>query len=137
MTPTIISDFIANPQRVLQRIRDGLYPKPLRPTMPTRNFGPRQSLTELRPRHLEWVEEIGIRPDYDRSEMYDYMMFHYDRMFGPLRRPRSKAVPSDTWRKGMMVSRLLSLIELRREEVAANVLPGGLTQFKSRGSTAT
>lgn len=124
MTPSIITDFIADPKRTLQGIADGRYPRPGRPAWPA--FSKRRSLTELRPRHLEWVEEIGIRPDYDRDEMRDYMMMNYDAMFGPLRRPKSQAVPSDTFRKGMMVARLLSLIELRREEIAANVLPGNL-----------
>jgi hypothetical protein len=72
------------------------------------------------------VEETGIRPTYDRSEMHDWFSVNYDRLFGPLRRPKSKAVQSDAWRKGMMVARLLSFIELRSLETAANVLPGGL-----------
>lgn len=125
MAPQIITDYIADPQLVLQRIRDGFYPKPPRPTMPPFDRV-RRDFMQLMPRHLEWVEEIGIRPDFDRQEMYDWFMANYDRLFGPLRRPKAKAVPSDVLRQGIIVSRLLSLIELRREEIAANVLPGCL-----------
>ena len=55
----------------------------------THNLAPQQ--LELAQR-LVWVEEIGVSEHYDRSEMHDYMMEHYDRLFGPLRRPKSKAV---------------------------------------------
>ena len=36
-------------------------------------------------------------------------------------------MPSDRFRKQLMIHRLLDLIQLRRKEIAANVLPGGLT----------
>jgi hypothetical protein len=95
------------------------------PTMPSSNFEKRDSLMELRPRHLCWVEEIGIREHYDRSVMQNYMEANYNRMFGPLR-PKARATPMDAFYKKLMIFRLLDLIELRREEIAANVLPGGL-----------
>ena len=47
------------------------------------------------------------------------MMEHYDRLFGPLRRPKSEAVPSDFLRKSWMISELLDLAETRRDEYAA------------------
>jgi hypothetical protein len=78
----------------------------------------RESLMQLRPRHLIWVEEIGISETYDRGEMHDYMMENYDRLFGPLRRPKSREVPSDQFRKSVMISTLLDLAESRREEYA-------------------
>ena len=126
MTPQIITDFITDPDRTLQKVKDGFYPRPPRPTMPARNFGPRRDFMELRSRHLDQVEKIGIRPTFDRAQKHEYFMANYDRLFGPLRRPKSAEVPSNTFRKGLMISQLLSLIELRREEIAANVLPGGL-----------
>jgi hypothetical protein len=96
------------------------------PIMPSFNFGKRDSLMELRPRHLTQVEEIGVREHYVRSAMQDYMEANYDRLFGPLRRPKSRETPIDAFRKRLMIFRLLDLIELRREEIAANVLPGRL-----------
>jgi hypothetical protein len=96
-----------------------------RPVMPAFR-GERKTFTQLRDRHLDWVETLGIRDNYNRSDMYDHMMAHYDSMFGPLRRPKSTAVPSDSLRKDFMIAEILNLIELRREEIAANVLPGCL-----------
>jgi hypothetical protein len=72
----------------------------------------------LRPRHLLWVEELGVRDHYDRAGMHDHMCEHYDALFGPLRRPKSKEVPSDRFRKSWMIGNLLDLVEARRAEIA-------------------
>jgi len=77
----------------------------------------RRSLMHLRPKHLLWVEELGIRKHYDRSDMHEYMCEHYDALFGPLRRPKRKEVPSDRFRKSWMISTLLDLVEARRAEI--------------------
>jgi hypothetical protein len=81
---------------------------------------------QLRDRHLEWINELGHREKYDRSDMHGYMMAHYDSMFGPLRRPRRNGVPSDELRKAIMVSSLLDLVDTRREEIRCNVWPNEL-----------
>jgi len=78
----------------------------------------RRSLMHLRPRHLVWVEELGIREHYNRSAMHEYMCKHYDALFGPLRRPKRKEVPSDRFRRSWMISNLLDLVEARRAEYA-------------------
>jgi hypothetical protein len=90
-----------------------------RPTMPTFNWGPRKALTELRPRHLHMVEEYGFRRDYDREALGEYFLANWYRLFGALRRSKALEVPSDQFRKELMVSRLLDLIEMRRAEYAA------------------
>jgi hypothetical protein len=84
--------------------------------MPAFNFGPRESLSELRPRHLTLVEEYGFRREYDRDAVREYFMTDWYRLFGALRKSKALEVPSDQLRKEVMVSRLLSLIELRRQE---------------------
>jgi hypothetical protein len=96
--------------------------------MPTYNFGPRREFTELRPRHLTMIEELGVRDHYDRKETHAWLMDNYYRLFGPLRRSKTKELPSDQWRKDSMIHRLLNLIELRREEIAANVWPNRLPE---------
>jgi hypothetical protein len=78
----------------------------------------RRSLMHLRPRHLLWVEELGIREKYDRSDMHGYMVEHYNALFGPLRRPKANEVPSDELRKSWMVSSLLDLVDDRRADYA-------------------
>jgi hypothetical protein len=78
----------------------------------------RESLMQLRPRHLVWVEELGIREHYDRAGMHEYMCAHYDALFGPLRRPKSEEVPSDRFRKSWMIGNLLDLVEARRAVIA-------------------
>jgi hypothetical protein len=78
----------------------------------------RRSLMHLRPRHLLWVEELGIRGNYDRTAMQEYFCANYNSFFGPLRRPKAKEVPSDGLRKFIMVSGLLDLVDGRRAEYA-------------------
>jgi hypothetical protein len=89
------------------------------PKMPPFNFGQRTSLTELRPRHLLMVEEYGHQLEYDRNALREYFTVNWYRLFGPLRKSKAREVPSDQLRKELMVSRLLDLIEMRRDEYAA------------------
>jgi hypothetical protein len=91
--------------------------------MPPFNFLKRNGLMELRAGRFVRVEEFGIRKNYDREETREWLLSNYDRLFGPLRRPKSREVPADVWRKSWMVS---ILVDTRRAEIAANVLPGGL-----------
>jgi hypothetical protein len=111
----------------------------VRPVMPPFNFGPRESLTELRPRHLCMVEEHGCeRHGYDRDALGDYFLANWYRLFGPLRRSKAVEVPSDQFRKEVMVSRLLNLIEMTAEYAAER---SGLIQanaaFRNADSTVT
>jgi hypothetical protein len=98
------------------------------PVMPARRFGPhkRTSLTALRNRHLDMVEEMGCRPEYDRSQLGTWFLENWDSLFGTLRRSKAAAVPSDIFRKEFVISKLLNLIELRRVEIEHNVRPGCL-----------
>jgi hypothetical protein len=101
----------------LQRILNAPKPEREHPEMPpfTRK---RESLMQLRPRHLEKVDRIARRAYYDRADMHEFLLQNYDRLFGILRRPRSKEVPMDAFRKSWMVDRLLDLVEARRDEYA-------------------
>ena len=87
---------------------------------------PRESFMQLRDRHLGWIDDLGHREKYNRPNMHSYMLEHYDSMFGPLRRPKRNAVPSDDLRKSFIVSGLLDLVETRREEIRCNVNPNCL-----------
>ena len=73
MTPQIITDFIADPQRVLNGIRNGLYPKKKRPTMPAFDRV-RRDFMQLMPRHLLQVEERGIEDHCDREVLGEYFL---------------------------------------------------------------
>jgi hypothetical protein len=83
---------------------------------------------QLNNRHLGWIDDLGRREKYNRSNMHDLMLERYDSMFGPLRRPKRNAVPSDELRKGILVSGLLDLIGTRREEIRCNVNPNCLPE---------
>jgi hypothetical protein len=84
---------------------------------PTFNFGPRTELTELRPRHLLMVEEYRfVQHGYDRDALGEFFLANWYPLFGPLRRSKALEVSSDQFRKELMVSRLLDLIEMRRDE---------------------
>jgi hypothetical protein len=86
-------------------------------------------LTELRPRHLHMVEEYGFRREYDRDALGEYFLVNWYRLFGALRRSKALEVPSDQFRKELMVSRLLDLIECG----ARNMLPSEcITNIHSR-----
>jgi hypothetical protein len=79
---------------------------------------PRKHFTQLRDRHLRMVEEHGFGPDYNRDDLHDYFLANWNRLFGTLRRSKALEVNSDRLRKGLMISRLLDLIEMRRAEYA-------------------
>jgi hypothetical protein len=87
------------------------------PTMPPFNNAPRESMMELRPRHLLMVEEHGHQKHgYNRKALGDYFLQNYNRLFGTIRKSKAREVPSDQFRKELIIHRLLDLIELRREE---------------------
>jgi hypothetical protein len=75
----------------------------------------RESLMQLRHRHLEKVDRIAKRSDYDRESYRKFMLENYNRLFGPLRRPKANEVPSDQFRKLWMVGMLLDRVQERRK----------------------
>jgi hypothetical protein len=77
------------------------------------------SLMHLRPRHLSMVEEQGIRAGYDREALAEYFTAHGYRLFGALQKSNALEVPSDALRKSIMIHWLPDLIEMRRDEYAA------------------
>jgi hypothetical protein len=79
---------------------------------------PREHFMQLRDRHIHMVEEHGFGPDYDRRELGNYFLVNWNRLFGTLRKSKALEVPSDQLRKGLMIARLLELIEMRRAEYA-------------------
>jgi hypothetical protein len=84
--------------------------------IPPRN-AKRTSLMALRPRHTEKVERIARRPFLNRTVMHEFLLENYDRLFGPLRWPKAKQVPSDELRKSFMILSLLDLVQARRDEI--------------------
>jgi len=84
--------------------------------IPPRN-AKRTSLMALRHRHLEKVDRIARRANFDRAIMHEFLLENYDRLFGPLRWPKAKNVPSDKLRKSFMILSLLDLVQARRDEI--------------------
>jgi hypothetical protein len=74
----------------------------------------RESLTQLRHRHLEKIDRIARRAHYDRAGYQEYLVEHYDRLFGALRGSKAKEVPSDQFRKWWMIGMLLDRVDARR-----------------------
>ena len=84
--------------------------------IPPRN-AKRASLMALRHSHLEKVDHIARRANFDRAIMHEFLLENYDRLFGPLRWPKAKQVPSDELRKSLMILNLLDLVQARRDEI--------------------
>jgi len=84
--------------------------------IPPRN-AKRTSLMQLRPRHLDKIEVLAKRRHYNPADQHDFMLQNYDRLFGALRRPKAKQVPSDELRKSLMLFGLLDLVQARRDEI--------------------
>jgi hypothetical protein len=76
----------------------------------------RTSLMQLRPRHIEKVDRIARRTNFNRGIMHEFLLENYDRLFGALR-PKAKQVPSDELRKSLMILNLLDLVQARRDEI--------------------
>jgi hypothetical protein len=100
-----------------------------RPKMPPFN-SPRESLMQLRNRHLDVIRDYGCEDTYDRREVEAYFMANYNKLFGPLRRSKAKEIPSDELRKSLLITQLLNLIELRREENALGAWPNELPEYR-------
>jgi hypothetical protein len=100
-----------------------------RPKMPAFHT-PRQSLIQLNNRHLDVIRDYGCEDTYDRGEVEAYFIANYNKLFGSIRRSKAKEVPSDELREGLLVTQLLNLIELRREENAAGAWPNELPEYR-------
>jgi len=88
-----------------------------RSEMPPFNNGPRESLMELRPRHLLMVDQYGhTEVGYDREALSEYFFVHWNRLFGTIRKTKASEVESDKLRKRVMIAQLISLIEGRQAE---------------------
>ncbi len=74
---------------------------------------------ELRPRHLLFVEELGVAENFDRDAVREWMLANYNFLFGAIRYRKADEVPSDSLRKLIMITRLLNMVETRRDEYAA------------------
>jgi len=78
----------------------------------------RESLCELRWRHLDHVDDIARR-DTPRAETMKVLLRNYEWFYGPLRKRRRDAVPSDQLRKFFVVSNILDQVDARRAEIEA------------------
>jgi len=74
---------------------------------------------QLMPSHLEWVDELALREKYDRATMHDFFCERYHTYFLYLRGSKAKDVPADEFKRYLMVSRLLDLVDARRAEYEA------------------
>jgi hypothetical protein len=100
-----------------------------RPKMPAFH-SPRTHLMQLNNRHLDVIRDYGCEETYDRRKVEAYFMANYNKLFGSIRRSKGKEVPSDELRKSLLISQLLDLIELRREENAAGAWPNELPEYR-------
>jgi hypothetical protein len=100
-----------------------------RPKMPAFHT-PRTHLIQLNNKHLNVIRDYGCEETYDRREVEAYFMANYRKLFGSIRRSRAKEVPSDRLRKSLLITQLLNLIELRREENAAGAWPNELPEYR-------
>jgi len=78
----------------------------------------RRSFMQLMPRHLEWVDELALRDNYNRSVMLDFFCERYHTYFPYLRGSKAKDTPADEFKRFLMVSRLLDRVDARRAEYA-------------------
>ena len=99
-----------------------------RPKMPAFHT-PRTHLMQLNNRHLDVIRDYGCEDIYDRREVETYFMANYNKLFGSIR-SKAKEVPSDEIRRSLLVTQLLNLIELRREENAAGAWPNELPEYR-------
>jgi hypothetical protein len=100
-----------------------------RPKMPAFHT-PRQSLMQLNNRHLDVIRDYGCEDTYDRGEVEKYFLANYRKLFGSIRRSKAKEVPSDELRKSLLITQLMNLIDLRREENAAGAWPNELPECR-------
>jgi hypothetical protein len=87
----------------------------------------RTSLTQLMPRHLDWVERLATRParggspgrpGYDRSSMLEHFCYRWNSFFAPLRGSKIRDVSSDEFWRRWMINNLLDLVDDRRRSIA-------------------
>ena len=100
-----------------------------RPKMPPFN-SPRTHLMQLNNKHLDMIRDYGAADTFDRGEVGAYFISNYRKLFGSIRRSKAKEVPSDRLRESFLVSQLLDLIDLRREENAAGAWPNELPEYR-------
>jgi hypothetical protein len=116
-------DGVAGLQRHLHKVhvQSARHPKPEAPPpmMPVWDKQ-RRSFMQLMPCHLEWVDELATRPNYNRSVMLDFFCERYHTYFPYLRCSKAKDVPADEFKRYLMVSRLLDLADARRAEYSAS-----------------
>jgi hypothetical protein len=115
MTPELFSQRIAELKAIV-----AAYPKDDAPLqMPVINFGRRESLTELRPRHLLFVEEAALNESFNQSKLHDWFFKNWTKLFGSstIRYRKADEQPSDQMRKHFMVAHLLELISMRRGQI--------------------
>jgi hypothetical protein len=73
----------------------------------------RESLMQLRPRHLSQIATLANIESLSISQLRHQLVEHYDYFFGPL---RAEEVPSDiSIRKPWVVGMLIDLIQARRD----------------------
>jgi hypothetical protein len=97
--------FLASPAEYLRNMPKVQRPPPVMPSFRMK----REHFTQLRDRHLVWVEELGSSKEpFDRSHWNDYLMANWNRLFPLLRRRKVDEVPSDKFRKSWMITELLN-----------------------------
>jgi hypothetical protein len=79
---------------------------------------------------LSVVSSEEPRASRNRRVVEAHFMANYRKLFGSIPRSKAKEVPSDELRKSLLITQLLNLIELRREENAAGAWPNELPEYR-------
>jgi hypothetical protein len=134
------TDLASQQLELLERVLKGLNsPEPERrladriPLYPSRR-AKRESLCQLRWRHLQSVTAMARDPDYDRDETMAKLLGNYEWFFGRLRFRRRDEVPSDSLRKFFIVSAILDQVDARRAWLINQSLNLGSLRADGRGA---
>lgn len=90
-------------------------PAHIPPLYPPR-WAKRESLMELRWKHLDHVDDMASR-EFDRAETFRILRNNYEHFYGRLRKLRRDEVPSDEQRKDRIVNAILDIVEARRAQI--------------------
>jgi hypothetical protein len=110
------NDLASQPLELAERILNS--PKQQRladriPLYPHRT-AKKESLCQLRWRHLQHVTTMARDPSYDRDETEKKLLQNFEYFFGRLRKRRRDEVPSDSLRRYFMVNNILNQVDARR-----------------------
>jgi hypothetical protein len=83
---------------------------------PSRYADRRTTLCQIRRRHLDHIDSMA-RSDETLNDLYAKLLGNYEHFYGRLRRRRRDEVPSDHFRKQIIVRIILDQVDARRAEL--------------------